>query len=116
MGTAGHQLVETYAKLVAREDVAALGELYAPDAEVVRYDGAARGRAEIPAFLISRAAALGGYELMSIEQFQETDDVILWEATVETTQGILETSDVMVIDENGLIRRHFPGIRGYWGQ
>jgi len=39
----------------------------------------------------------------------------MWDATVQTVIGLLQTTHVVVRDAGGLIQHHVPAIRGYWG-
>ena len=96
-------------------DVDALVSQYAPDAEVVRFLGAARGLDEIRAYLIGFLAAHQSHRLISLDQIQQSDRSLMWEATIETAAGPLQAYDVFVFDGDGKIWRQFPGIQGYWG-
>lgn len=102
-------------KLMGSGDVDALVEYYAADAEVVRFLGVARGRDEIRAYLIGLLGAHQGYELVSLDQFQQSGESLMWEATVNTAAGPLQVYDVLVFNEEGKILRQFPGLQGYWG-
>lgn len=55
------------------------------------------------------------YELHSIDQLAKVGDVVMWDAVVTTANGMLETTEVLVLDDAGKIERHIPGLRGYWG-
>ena len=100
---------------MAEQDTAALAKMHAPDAMVVLFYDVATGRDEIQELLEGSLRSHGRYHVLSIDQFQQAGDVVMWDATVETETGPLQTTHVLVLDENGLIRRHVPGIRGYWG-
>jgi hypothetical protein len=39
----------------------------------------------------------------------------MWDATVQTRAGLLQTTQIMYLDADGKIVHHVPGIRGYWG-
>lgn len=108
-------LVEDYYRLLGGGDIAALTGLYAADAEVVRYDGVATSVDEISTFFTLFLAKHSGISLRSVEQITQAADVLMWDALVDTDNGILQTVDVMVLDSDGAIRRHIPGVRGYWG-
>lgn len=101
-------------KLMASGDVEALVEQYAADAEVVRFLGVARGKDEIRAYLIGLLAAHKAYELLSLDQIQQSGESLIWEATVQTSAGPIQVYDVLVFDETGKIVRQFPGLQGYW--
>ena len=40
----------------------------------------------------------------------------MWDALLDSELGLLQTVDVVILDDDGLIWRHIPGFRGYWGQ
>jgi hypothetical protein len=102
-------------ELMSEGDVDALCDLYSSDAEMVLYFRVAAGREQIHALLASSLASHGIYRVLSVDQFQDTGDVVMWDSTVERDAGILEATHILVLDEEGLIRRHIPRIRGYWG-
>lgn len=110
------ELFDRRMELLSAGDVAGLVEQYADDAEVVRFLGVARGKQEIRSFLTGYLAAHGRFDLISLDQFLETEDAVMWEATVDTANGAARVFDVMMLDENGRIRREFPGLHGYWGR
>ncbi len=107
--------VETLLAALAEGDLDTVGSLYADDAEVVRYDGAARGPAEIRTFYGRYLDNHGRYDLEQIVDFRAVDDVVIWDALIDTEEGKLMTYDVAILDDAGRIARHVPAIRGYWG-
>ena len=109
------KLSESYYRALKAKDLPALGALYTEDAEVIRYDGCAKGREEIQEFFKDWIAKYGRIELRSIDDMRQVDDVALWDATVDTKLGLLQTYDVALLGPNGLIRRHVPSVRGFWG-
>ena len=115
MTGSGHDLVDRFGKLMSKSDLDGLTDLYASDAKVVLFHRVACGRNEIRELLASRLAAHGRYQVISVDQFQDAGDVVMWDATVETDTGPLQTTHVAVLNTEGLIERHFPAIRGYWG-
>jgi hypothetical protein len=110
------ELVEQILKLRSDRRVADLADLYSPDAVIARHEGAARGTAEIRLFLSGFLTAHGRFDLVSIDALSECDDLIIFDATVENSVGLLQIAEVIVLDATGLIRRHVPGLSGYWGQ
>ncbi|MDJ0925304.1 MAG: nuclear transport factor 2 family protein [Acidimicrobiia bacterium] len=114
MAGLGRDLVNRFGKL-SDGDIDGLADLYAADAKVVLFWRVASGREEIRQFLASRLAAHGRYDVISVDQFQDAGDVVMWDATVETEVGPLQTTHVIVLNAAGLIQRHVPGIRSYWG-
>ena len=115
MEVSGRELVDRFGKLMADGDTESLALMYAPAARVVLFYGSASGRGEIRELLDKSLTTHGRYDVISIDQFQQVDDVVMWDSTVETETGPLQTTHVVVLGEDGLIRRHIPGIRGYWG-
>jgi ketosteroid isomerase-like protein len=115
MSLLGRELVDRIDELMSKGDVDALVDLYAEEAEVVLYHRVAVGRNEIRQLLATSLASHGFYRVISVDQFQDTGDIVMWDATVEREEGILETTHIVVLDVDGRIRRHIPRIRGYWG-
>ncbi len=116
MTTDAHGMVEQLFAALGGGDLGSIGALYAPDAELVRYDGAATGTDEIIGFYERYLANHGHYDLDHIVEFRSFDDVVIWDALVSTDEGMLMTYDVVILDDEGRITRHVPTIRGYWGR
>ncbi len=108
-------MIDGFYRCMAGDDTAGLIDLYAPDALVIRFNGTSSGAAEIADFFADERRQHGEYKLRSVDQVIQSGDVLMWDALVDTSQGILETTEVLVLDGAGKIRRHVPGIRGYWG-
>lgn len=115
MKARGRELVDHFGKLMAAGDINSLVEMYSDDAMVVLYYGSASGRHEIEQLVAGSLRTHGRYDVLSIDQFQQAGDIVMWDATVETDAGPLQTTHVVMLDDQGLIRRHMPRIRGYWG-
>ncbi|MCP5027256.1 MAG: nuclear transport factor 2 family protein [Actinomycetia bacterium] len=98
-----------------RGDLHALTEMYSSDAQVVSHSRSAVGRDQIGAMHKRSLENHGRYEVFSIDQFSSAGDLIMWDATVQTEAGLLQTTHVVVLDRDGLIQYHVPGVRGYWG-
>jgi ketosteroid isomerase-like protein len=111
----GQDLVDRFGELMSNGDIDGLAELYALDAKVVLFYRVASGHDEIRQLLASRLASHGHYNVVSVDQFQDAGDVVMWDATVETEIGPLQTTHVVVLNAEGLIQHHVPAIRGYWG-
>ncbi len=107
-------VIDRYVDALVRGDVDDVLALYADDAEIIRYEGVARGAAIRP-FVEELTASRRDGRLMSIDRLAAGPDTIAWDATIETEHGPLQTSDVFVLSESGTIRRHVPTLRGYWG-
>ena len=116
MTTRGRELIDRYYETLAAGDVEALAELYSPEALVIRFDGTSTGTSEIFEFFSKMYAEHGQYTLHSLDQVTESGDVLMWDALVTTSNGVVQTTEVLVLDDDGKIRRHIPGFRGYWGK
>ncbi len=115
MAIDGNEFFNQRMELLATGDIDALVAQYANDAEIVRFLGVTRGHEAIRAYLVGFLAALQSYKLVSLAQMQQSDDALIWEATVETAAGPIQVYDVFVFDGSGKVSRQFPGIQGYWG-
>ena len=109
------ELIDRFYRCMAMGDERGLAELYAPDAAMIRFDGTSEGVSEIIAFLSTVRERHQKYELEAIDQVTQAEDVLMWDAMVRTTDGLLQTTEVLVLDKAGKIVRHIPGMRGYWG-
>ena len=116
MADTARALVERLHSALERRDLDVVGALYAPAGEVIGYDGVARGPQEITEFYGRYLDNHGRYELDRIVEFRAIDDMVLWDSMVLTDEGVLMTYDVAILDDAGLIVRHIPAIRGYWGR
>lgn len=108
-------LIERYYELLASGDVDELLTMYAEDAEIVRYDGVATTTAELRHYFEQHLERHPGLRLRQIVQVREADDVLMWDALVDTDNGIAQMVHVVILDDDGRFRRHIPGMRGYWG-
>jgi len=81
----------------------------------VTNDGVADNRGAIRAYFRNYLMHHPGFRLRQIDALREADDVLMWDALVDTENGILMTVHVIVFSGDGRIRRHIPGVRGYWG-
>jgi hypothetical protein len=108
-------LIDRFYELLEAGRADALAMLYAPNGEIVRYDRVARTPAEIEAYYEQLLADHPGMRLQQVDRIRHADDVMLWDAVLETDAGMLQTIDVVVLDGDGRIHRHIPGLRGFWG-
>ncbi len=111
----GKEFFERRIAALSAGDVDSLVADYADDAEIVRFLGVVRGSDEIRAYLVGFLAAHRRYELISLDQFQETGESVMWKATVDTAAGACQVYEVLVFNDEGKIWRQFPGLQGYWG-
>ncbi len=109
-------IVDRFYELIGAGDIDRLVMLYSPDGEVVRYDGVASGPLEIDAYYRGYLAGRPGLALREIVQVRHAGEVLMWDGLLDSDVGVLQTIDVVILDDEGLIRRHIPGFRGYWGR
>ena len=114
--TTGQEFAERFHALLAADDLAGLLELYDDDAMVIRFNGAVTGKAEIETFLRGVWEEYRPLELNLIEQLRHADDVIMWDAMLNTSKGVVQVTETIILDDDGKIHRHIPGFRGYWGK
>ena len=115
MDAPGTDLINRFYAALAANDIPALVELYSPDARVIRFNSTSKGAAEIADHFAEMRAEHEPYILQSLDQMTTSGDVVMWDALVNTSKGVLETVEVLVLDADGKIRRHVPGLLGYWG-
>lgn len=101
-------------QLLAEGNIDELVNLYSDDAYIARFLGLIQGKAAIRSYLVGYLSTFKSFKMLSTDQFQETDDSIMYEATVETARGVIQIYDVLWI-KDAKIWRQFPGLHGYWG-
>jgi len=111
----GQALAERFGLVMAAGDVDAVVDMYTDGARVVSYSGVARGHDQIRDLYRTSLAFHGTYDVVSIDQLRDADDLVMWDATVQTRAGLLLATQIMLLDASGKILHHVPGIRGYWG-
>lgn len=109
-------IIERFYELIETGDVDRLVMLYAANGEIIRYDGVAASSDEIRGYYRDYLARHPGSTLRQIDKIQSAGDVLMWDALVDSDAGLRQTIDVVILDDDGLIRRHIPGFRGYWGR
>ena len=115
MSEPAREMVDRIGRAMASGDLTGIARSYSADASVVSFARVASGRDEIRDLYDQSLTSHGLYEVMSIDQFREAGPVVIWDATVQTSAGFLQTTHVIVRDSDGLIQHHVPGVRGYWG-
>lgn len=108
--------VEEYLRALGDRDVDSALGFYADDAVIVSFRGVAEGREQLRSFLVGFLAAYDGYQLVSVDQLRAANDVVVWDATIETGGGMLQVTNVVTQNTEGKIVRHVPLVRGYWGK
>jgi len=108
-------VIRRYYELLSRHDIDGVLALYSDDAEIVRYDGVARTRDEFVDYFEQHLRRHPGLSLRQIDRIRFADDVLIWDALVDTDDGIAQVFHVVIVDDDGRFHRHIPGMRGYWG-
>ena len=116
MTTQAEQLIQRFYDTLGNGDLDGVVDLYGSDAVVIRFNATSTGQSEIRRFHAEELGKHDTYQLFKLDQLTESGDVLMWDALVTTSNGIIETTEVLVLDDEGKIRRHIPGFRGYWGR
>ncbi len=90
-------------------DMNALLDQYHPDATMVGYDFVAKGQAAIKKHFERYLERLGTLKLKSTDKFTETQDAILFEATIISDLGEAQVYDVFIL-RDGKATHHFSGV------
>jgi ketosteroid isomerase-like protein len=109
------RVIERYYELLAAGDIDNLLAMYTDDAEIIRYDGVASTPAEMREYFRQHLERHPGLRLHQIDRIREADDILMWDAMLDTDHGLAQVVHVVVIDDDGRFHRHIPGLRGYWG-
>ena len=109
-------IIDRFYELIKAHDAERLAMLYSPKAEIIRYDGVASGQREIEVYYRGYMAGHSGMALRQLDKIRDSGDVLMWDALVDSDYGVMQTIEVVILDEDGLILNHIPGFRGYWGR
>jgi len=85
---------------------------YQPDAELIGFGLHVQGSEALIRHFTGYLANLGGIKLVSTDQFMETDDAVMFEATVQVAAGQARVYDAFVL-KNGKATHHFTGLLGF---
>jgi carbon-monoxide dehydrogenase small subunit len=83
---------------------------YHDDALIVSHTGVARGKDAVRARFAEFLHWVTIQEVVSTDQFTETENTLMFEATVRSNFGVVKTFDAMLL-EGGRIRLQFTGTR-----
>ena len=110
--TPGRVFYDRHIQFLVDKDVDGLVETnYAPDAELVTFQTVINGREALRAYFREYIEMLGDIVVESTDKFAETDDAILFEATVRSNLGLARVYDAWVL-RDGQITHHFTGVMG----
>jgi hypothetical protein len=59
---------------------------------------------------LQQVSSRPGFEVLSLDQFVETEDTIFFEATVRTAMGQVKVYDAFVLSD-GKATHHFTGVK-----
>lgn len=111
--TPGKDFYDRQVSFLQANDVAGLiASQYAPDAELVGYGVHVKGTQALLKHFTNYLAQLGSLKLISTEKFMETDDAIMFEASVQVAAGVAHVYDSFVL-KDGKASHHFTGMLGF---
>jgi hypothetical protein len=109
--TPGKRFYEEQVKYLLDKDVENLVEKhYHDNAVMVSFDRIVRGKDELKAHFNQFLNSVTIERVVSTDNFVETEDTVMFQATVESNQGVIKTFDALVL-ESGRIRLQFTGVR-----
>ncbi|MBV8730965.1 MAG: hypothetical protein JO336_14255 [Acidobacteriia bacterium] len=83
---------------------------YHQNASLVSFANVVRGHVGLKEYFRAYMTKLGKLEILSLDQFMETDDSIFFEATVRTAIGESKVYDAFVL-RDGKATHHFTGVK-----
>jgi hypothetical protein len=119
MTTAERKTVETPGRRFYDEQIALLrqdstdeliDEHYQQDAVLISFAKVVQGHAALKEHFRAYLKMLGTVEVLSLDQFVETEDTIFFEATVRTAMGQVKVYDAFVLSD-GKATHHFTGVK-----
>ena len=111
--TQGKAFYDRQVKFLEANDVAGLiTTQYAPDAELIGYDLNVKGAEALVRHFTGYLAHLGSIKLVSTDKFMETEDAIMFEATIQVAAGLARVYDTFVL-KNNQATYHFTGLLGF---
>ena len=83
---------------------------YTDDAVMISFSKVVRGRQPLKEFFRGWLKMAGKMEVVSLDQFVETDNGVLYEATIRTALGQVTVYDAFVL-RDGKATHHFAGTK-----
>jgi hypothetical protein len=110
--TAGWKFYQKHLQFFYNKDIEGLlASDYTEDAQLISVDFAVRGYDAMRQIFHAYLDMMGDFTVKSTDQFIETDDTILLEATIDSPNvGIRKVYDVFIM-RNGKISHHITGVR-----
>jgi hypothetical protein len=108
--TAKRDFYDEQIQLLQAHDVDRLiDEHYTEDAELISFNVVVKGNGPLKEYFRGYVKMLGTLEVLSTDNFAETDDSVFFEATVKSDLGTVGVFDAWVI-RDGKISHHFTGV------
>ncbi|HWD09839.1 MAG TPA: 2Fe-2S iron-sulfur cluster-binding protein [Actinomycetota bacterium] len=105
------QFYEEQVQFLMDKDVDGLvSKHYHDDAVIVSHAGIARGRDQVRARFGTFLHWVTIEEVLSTDNFTETDNTLMFEATIKSSMGVVKTYDAMLL-EAGRVKLQFTGSR-----
>jgi hypothetical protein len=100
--------------LAAKDHERLIDEQYTEDAELLNVNTppAIVGSAALKVFFKGYLERLGHVHILSTDKYVESDDSVMFEATIDTAGGVARVYDVFVM-RDGRIWRHYAGLLGF---
>jgi hypothetical protein len=100
--------------LTKKEHVRLVDEQYDPQAQLLNIDHppAIVGSEALKAHFAAYLAHLGYLKVLSTDKYVESEDSLMFEATVETAAGVARVYDAFLM-RDGRIWRHYTGLLGF---
>jgi hypothetical protein len=109
----GEAFYDRQVALLEANDVAGLiASQYAPDAELIGFGLRVKGNEALIQHFTGYLAQLGSLKLISTDKFMQTEDTIMFEATIQVAAGVARVYDAFVL-EDGKAIYHFTGLLGF---
>ena len=110
--TPGRALYERQIQFLVDKDIDGLIDTnYTSDAELISFQTVVKGRDALKTYFHGYIEMLGDIVVESTDKFAETEDAILFEATVRSRLGLARVYDAWVL-RDGQITHHFAGVMG----
>jgi nuclear transport factor 2 (NTF2) superfamily protein len=107
--TPGKSFYDGQIRALEEGNLDALIEQYTDDSLLLGYEVRVRGREALREYMRGYMARSGSFRLVSTDKWAETDNSILFEATLETDLGMARVYDAFVL-RDGKAAYQFTGI------
>jgi hypothetical protein len=95
--------------LVDKDTDGLIDNHYTEDATLISHNGVVRGRQALKEYFRGYVQRLGNLDVKSTDKFTETQDTIMFEASVRSALGDARVYDAFVM-RDGKIAYHFTGV------